>query len=96
MKNTRTLACLAIIAASVILPVMTATHAEAGRRGGGGPSFVEKDFTVPKGARGHTGFIAGGAYCDYVRKPNRRCVITRSGAEKCTVVNYTLTQTCYR
>lgn len=86
------------IAAAMLVPILSADNAEA-KRGGGhgqGPSFVSEDFVVGKGTRGYSGFIPGGAYCDYVRTPNRKCVVTPSGDERCRIVNYTLTQTCFR
>ncbi|MFM1816158.1 MAG: hypothetical protein RLZ98_2853 [Pseudomonadota bacterium] len=89
-------AILAALAVATIVPFVTADDADARGRRGGGDSFVEKDFVVPRGVKGYTGFIPGGAYCDYVRRPIRKCTYTRSGREICRVTGWNLTQACYR
>ena len=33
-------------------------------------------------------------YCDYIRVPNRECVVLKSGKERCQVTSWTLEQTC--
>jgi hypothetical protein len=61
-------------------------------RGGGKPHFVQ-DYQFKQPMHGYSG-RAGEFYCDYVRLPNRKCIVA-GGREHCKVVGWTLRQTCY-
>jgi hypothetical protein len=81
---------LALAAAASVSLFASAGGAEA--RGGGKPHFVQ-DYQFKKPMHGYSG-RAGEFYCDYVRLPDRKCVVA-GGRERCKVVGWTLRQTCY-
>ena len=77
--------------------MMGATEADAGKRSGGYYYYNSFD-TGSRPARGYEGFAGVGkygAYCSYRREPERRCWVTRSGRERCRIVNWRLIQHCY-
>jgi hypothetical protein len=82
---------LAVTAAAGTTAMIGASNAEA--RGGGKEHFVQ-DYHFKKPMHGYSG-RAGDYYCDYIRLPERRCMVTASGQERCKVVGWTLRQTCY-
>ena len=83
---------LAAAAALLLAQVVAPGVAEARR--GHGKNVIEKHFETAGPVKGYSGF-AGGYYCDYQRIPNRKCVVTASGDEKCKIVSWTLKQACY-
>jgi len=80
-------------AAAVLLAQVVAPGVAEARRGHG-KNVIEKHFETAGPVKGYSGF-AGGYYCDYQRIPNRKCVVTASGDEKCKIVSWTLKQACY-
>ncbi len=94
--STRLFSICIAIASAALVPVLLASDAEAGKRGRGGGEIYEKDFHVPRGTKGYSGFVPGGAYCDYIRRPKRVCYETRNGKRKCRMDGWILTQTCYQ
>lgn len=81
---------LAVLTAAGSTAMIGATGAEAR---GGKEHFVQ-DYQFKKPMHGYSG-RAGNYYCDYVRLPERRCMVTAGGQERCKVVGWTLRQTCY-
>lgn len=50
---------------------------------------------TPGPARGYSGFVGPrNYYCDYVRYPNRQCVVDRAGRERCRIVGWRMVQRC--
>lgn len=88
---TKSTISLGLAALAGLAPLVAATGAEA--RGGGKPHFVQ-DYKFSRPMHGYSG-RAGEFYCDYVRLPDRKCVVDGSGRERCKVVGWTLRQTCY-
>lgn len=72
-----------------LIPLAHGTEAQAR---GGKPHYVQ-DYQFSKPMHGYSG-RAGEFYCDYIRLPNRKCVVV-GGRERCKVVGWTLRQTCY-
>jgi hypothetical protein len=71
---------------------LTATEAEAKR----GTTYKQWEYDSPHMVRGYEGFGSSlGSYCSYRREPTHKCWITRSGYEKCKIVNWRLIQKCY-
>ncbi len=83
---------LSLAVATVASASLFATAGGAEARGGGKPHFVQ-DYHFKKPMHGYSG-RAGEFYCDYVRLPERKCVVA-GGREQCKVVGWTLRQTCY-
>lgn len=83
---------IAATAAAAIanLAAVDAAHAKQSR----GKEVIEKHYITDGPVRGFSG-SRGAYYCDYRRKPNRKCVLLPNGDEKCRIVNWTLTQFCY-
>lgn len=82
---------IAATAAAVLVNLAAADPASAKRRG---KEVIEKHYITDGPVKGFSGF-RGGYFCDYKRVPNRKCVLLSNGQEKCTIVNWTLTQACY-
>ncbi|MDX2287843.1 MAG: hypothetical protein NW217_03360 [Hyphomicrobiaceae bacterium] len=85
-------AAAALIAAGSVL---SATTAEARR--GGGSEIYQQTYKFKQPMHGYEGPapILSHKYCTYKRFPQRKCVITSSGREKCKIVGWELEQTCY-
>ncbi|MGI9480540.1 MAG: hypothetical protein ACR2PI_27875 [Hyphomicrobiaceae bacterium] len=93
---TRNLTLIAAAAAFAITGMsLTATDAEAKRRGGS--NYKQWEYDTRHATKGYEGFAGGisGSYCSYRREPERRCFYTRSGYEKCKIVSWRLIQKCY-
>lgn len=86
-KITLSIAIAAVAAASAMIG---ATGAEAR----GGKEIFVQDYQFKKPMHGYSG-RAGNYYCDYVRLPERKCVVSAGGRESCKIVGWTLRQTCY-
>ena len=59
----------------------------------GGKGVFVQDYQFAKPMHGYSGY-SNAYYCDYQRLPNRKCVITASGAESCRIVSWTLREMC--
>jgi hypothetical protein len=63
-----------------------------------GSLIYERETTTRGPVHGFSGAVRFGArnyWCDYRRIPNRQCVVTRSGGQRCRVTSWTLQQYCY-
>lgn len=80
---------LAVTAVAATTTMFGATTAEAR----GGKEYFVQDYKFAKPMHGYSG-RAGNYYCDYVRLPERKCMVS-AGMERCKVVGWTLRQTCY-
>lgn len=87
LSKTTTALSLAIVTGLAALTGATGAEARGGK-----PHFVQ-DYQFSKPMHGYSG-RSGEFYCDYVRLPNRKCVVS-GGRESCKVVSWTLRQTCY-
>ncbi len=58
-----------------------------------GKEFFVQDYQFSKPMHGYSGH-SGNYYCDYQRLPQRKCVSTGNGTEKCTIVGWTLREMC--
>ncbi len=73
-----------------------ASPGEAQRRAPWPPDY-ERSYETRRPAHGYSGWVLYGGrqyYCDYIRRPNRRCWVDRRGRERCRVVGWTLEQRC--
>ena len=86
----KTTAAFGLTLVTGLSALLSANGAEAK---GGKPHFVQ-DYQFNKPMHGYSG-RSGEFYCDYVRLPNRKCIVDGSGREHCKIVNWTLRQTCY-
>ncbi len=97
MTNLKKAIGCTIAAAAMIAPMIATSSAEARGRGSSGYYYYET-FRTQRPERGYEGFAGIGkrsAYCSYRREPNRHCIITNSGREKCKIVSWKLIQHCY-
>jgi hypothetical protein len=79
-------------AAAVAILAGASFFTSAANAGGAKDSYVET-YTFSKPMHGFSG-QTGNYYCDYQRLPQRKCVITASGAESCKIVGWTLREMC--
>ncbi|MGI9426217.1 MAG: hypothetical protein ACR2PA_23770 [Hyphomicrobiaceae bacterium] len=93
---TRTTAILtAVVAATVVAPIVFSTNADAKKRG----SYrYEETFQTRDRQEGYEGFVGIGrysAYCSFYRVPKRSCNDPDNGKRRCKVVGWILHQSCY-
>lgn len=77
-----------LVALGLLMPV----SAQAGQ-------YYQWQHETKDPVKGYSGWAGIGngkrsLYCDYIRVPNRECVMLPSGKERCKVTSWTLTQTC--
>lgn len=85
---------ITLTAAISAVAAMTTLAGATGAYARGGKEHFVQDYHFKKPMHGYSG-RAGNYYCDYVRLPERRCMVTAGGNERCKVVGWTLRQTCY-
>lgn len=91
---------LILTAAAVAIAItgFTTTFSSEAEAGRGASRYQQWEYdTGRRPARGYEGFAGGPgkAYCSYRREPERKCWYTRSGRERCKIVNWRLIQKCY-
>jgi hypothetical protein len=85
-----------IFGTALVLGIATSSMLVSGgaeaRRGG--KDMIIKQYDVDRPLHGYEGHAGRGYYCSYKRLPKRECSWNGS-REKCSIVGWTLEQTCY-